>query len=44
MCDQKGPFFLLKIIENFVFNENLNKFLFDQFLTIIVDRDLILKI
>ena len=42
-CDQKDPFFLSKNNGNFVLNKNLDKFLFDQFLAIIVDRNLILK-
>ena len=37
-------FFLSKIHRNFVLNRDLDKFLFDQFLTMIVDRDSILKI
>ena len=41
---KKVQFFLSKINRNFALNKNLVKFLFDQFLTIIVDRDLILKI
>ena len=41
---KKVLFFLSKINRNFVPNWNLVKFLFGQSLTIIVDRDLILKI
>ena len=41
---KKVLFFLSKMNQNFVLNRNLGKFLFGQFLTIIVDRDLILKI
>ena len=44
MCDQKDMFFLSKMNRNVVPNRNLVKFLFGQSLTIIVDRDLILKI
>ena len=43
--DHKGNMFLLsKINRNFLLNRNLDKFLFGQFLTIIVGRDLIFKI
>ena len=42
-CDQKSLLFSLKINRNFVLNYNLDKFLFGQFLTIIVDLDLIQK-
>ena len=41
---KKFLFSLSKINLNFVLNRNLDKFLFGQFLTIIVDRDLIPKI
>ena len=41
---EKVLFFFSKINQNFVFKRNLDKFLFGQSLTIIVDRDLILMI
>ena len=41
---KKVLFFLSKINRNFVLNNKLDKFLFDQFLTIIVERDMILRV